>query len=532
MSGPSQATRLVDLAAEVGLFHTADGRAFATFAVGEHRERALVKSKAFRGHLRRLFYSQSGTAPNGPAVQDALAVLEAKALYEGDQHEVHVRLAEHEGVIYLDLCNEDWELVEITASRWRIITDAPVRFRRARGMLPLPRPERDGSIDTLYDFINVDDEKHRRLLLAWLLAAARPRGPYCVLVLHGEQGSGKSTAAQVLRELIDPNSVPLRAQPRDERDVMIAATNGWVVALNNVSHLPPWLSDALCRLASGGGFSTRELYSDEDEVLFAATRPILLNGIEEIVTRGDLLDRSLLVELPVIPDEKRRAEAEFWKRFGVARPYVLGALLDGVVTALRDLHSVHLPRRPRMADFALWATAAAPAFGWSADAFMDAYSDNRGAAHELTLDASPVSTPLRALAADRVFEGTATELLKELRDRVDDAVPRQDGWPKSARGLAGILRRLAPSLRAVGVFLSFERKAGGKRSRFVRLSTVPTVPTVPNPAEDAQVRDGGPNGRDAAWDAKDRPKGAETADRTGLGTHGDGRDDQFFWFLG
>ena len=208
-----------------------------------------------------------------------------------------MRTAEREEAIYLDLADDRWRAVEITCDGWRIMENPPAYFRRSPGMLPLPLPVVGGSIGELRELINIGEAEDFALLAAWLVGAIRPRGPYPVLVLHGEQGSAKSTMARLLRALIDPNSAGLRCEPRNRHDLMIAAKNGWVISLDNLSDIPAWLSDALCRLSTGGAFATRELYSDTDEVLFEAQRPVILNGIEELATRGDLLDRSLIIEL-------------------------------------------------------------------------------------------------------------------------------------------------------------------------------------------------------------------------------------------
>src|SRR4029450_12571173 len=181
----------------------------------------------------------------------------------------------------------------------------------------------------------------------------------------------------VVRSLVDPNTAALRTTPRDERDLVIAATNGWIIALDNLSHLPVWLSDALCRLATGSGFATRELYTDADETIFAAQRSIILNGIQEVATRGDLLDRAITLYLPVIPEEERKDEKVFWEEFEQARPQIFGALLDIVSTTLQRLPTTTLSRKPRMADFALWACAAAEACGWTPQDFLDAYQGVR-----------------------------------------------------------------------------------------------------------------------------------------------------------
>ncbi len=305
------------------------------------------------------------------------------------------------------------------------------------------------------------------MLAAATVAMLRPRGPFPVLQLHGEQGSAKSTTARVLRELVDPNAAPLRSEPRDGRDLMIAAHNGWIVAYDNVSHLAPWLSDAVCRLSTGGGFATRELYSDTDEVLIDVQRPVVMNGIEDLATRGDLLDRSLILYLPRI--RQYRPEDEFWTAFTNDLPGILGAFLDAVSSALINVINVRLTSTPRMADFALWSTAAELALGLEQGSFIEAYDGNRADAHALALEASPLTDSLRVIA-EQGFTGTATELLDRLVDLVGEDVPRKKTWPKTANSLSGALRRLAPNLREIGIDIGFQR-TGPKRQ--IVIGTIP-----------------------------------------------------------
>jgi hypothetical protein len=249
----SQATRLVGLARDAGatLFHTPEGEAYASILVEGHTETWPLKVKGFRRWLARLFYEEYDKAPGSQAIQDALGVLEGKAIFDGDAFPVYTRLAEHNGAVYLDLGDITWQAVEITSSRWQVIGTPPVKFRRAAGMLPLPEPVRGGTLAALRPFVNVGSDDDWRLLVSWLLCALRPTGPYPVLVVYGEQGSAKSSLVRVLRALVDPNKAALRTTSREERDLVIAATNGWLIALDNLSHLPDWLSDALCRLAAG-----------------------------------------------------------------------------------------------------------------------------------------------------------------------------------------------------------------------------------------------------------------------------------------
>ncbi len=458
-----------DIAETVELFHTPDGEAYATIPVAEHRETWPLRSKGFRQWLAREFHRKSGSTPSGQAIQDAMQVLAGKALYEGAEHPVYTRLAEKDGVIYLDLVNKNWEVVAISPTGWEVVCNCPVKFRRSRGMLALPYPIPGGSVSRLRRFVNIGSGADWALLVSWLVGALRPSGPYPVLVLGGEQGSAKSTLARLLRTLIDPNKACLRAEPRDVRDLVIAANNGWVIALDNLSRISPQISDALCRLATGGGFATRELYTDSDEALFDAQRPIIVNGITELATRADLLDRSILLYLPTIPEIRRRTESRFWAEFGTEHPLILGAVLDAVARAMGCQQGVHLDRIPRMADFAVWATAAQTGLGLEAGAFISAYTANRKDANDLALESSLISGVVRAFVETvSRWEGTASRLLEALEDPVDDGTRRLKAWPSTAQGLSNALRRLAPNLRTVGIEVTFCREPGTGR-RLIRL---------------------------------------------------------------
>lgn len=275
----------------------------------------------------------------------------------------------------------------------------------------------------------------------------------------------------MLRALIDPNKAALRSEPRNEQDLMIAATNGWLIALDNLSRVQAWLSDSFCRLSTGGGFATRELYANDEEILYDAMRPVLLNGIEELATRSDLLDRALVLNLPTIPERMRRSEADVWSEFESARPLILGALLNAVSMAVRNIGSVRLPILPRMADFALWTTAAEPALELKAGTFLAAYTSNRRAANDLALEASPVASAIEKLVErEKVWSGTASELLAEVNLLTDEDLQHQRNWPKSPQSMSGVLKRIAPNLRATGINVVVGKtREGGSGRRIIRL---------------------------------------------------------------
>src|SRR3989454_6007657 len=309
---------LIDTALCEELFHTATGTAFADIVVDGHRETWQIRSKRFRGWLRRRYYQATGDAASAAEVRSALDLLEARAQFDGPERAVHVRIAEHAGHIYLDLADEHWRAVDIGPDGWRVIGCPPVRFRRPAGMLPLSVPQQGGSIEPLNSFLNLSSQNDFVLVVAWLLAALRSGGPYPLLAISGEQGSAKTVLSKLLRALVDPNAAAVRALPREERELMIAANNSHLLAFDNLSGLSPWLSDALCRLASGGSFAVRRLYTDDEEVLFKAARPTVLNGIEDVIGRSDLADRAIFLTLGPIGEEERRSETELWREFELA----------------------------------------------------------------------------------------------------------------------------------------------------------------------------------------------------------------------
>jgi hypothetical protein len=467
----SQAKILIRLASSAKLFHTSDDTGFADITINGHRQTWPIRSKGFKHWLLKSFLDETGGAPGSEALNAAMNAIEARARFDGEERPVYVRVGGLDGKYYVDLCDAKWRALEIDASGWRVIENPPVRFRRTAGMKPLPEPIPGGSIEELRSFLNVQSEDEFVLAVAWLLACLRNRGPYPALVLSGEQGSAKSTFTAILRALIDPNTAPLRSLPREDRDLFIAAKNGHLLAFDNVSSLPPWMSDTLCRLATGGGFSVRQLYTDMDEVLFDAARPIMLNGIEDFVTRHDLADRALLLTLSPIPEECRRPEAELWTAFEAAHPRILGVLLDAVVTGLRELPSIRLERHPRMADFARWGAACETAF-WPAGTFMLAYGRNRDEVVANLVEADPVAVAVRQLMArQETWRGTASELLDELGKFAGERNSKVNGWPQTPQGLSGRLKRAAESLRKCGIQID-KRREGRERDRMIYIEKV------------------------------------------------------------
>lgn len=470
-----QADILLDIGRRHDLFHAPDGTAFA-YVDGSV---LAVDSGDYKEALAAEYFRITERGVNRNSLGDAAINLASIAKFTGESRNVYLRTAAAGGKIFIDHGAPDRRVIAVDDSgwHWALPDDSTPMLRRARAMQPLPTPQTP-DFARIWDYLNVTEE-HRPLVAGFLLAAMRPSGPFPILFLSGEQGTGKSTAARVLRRLVDPSAAPLRAPPKDTRDLLVGALNGWVLALDNLSFLTAQLSDALCRLSTGGAISERSLYTNTDETLVDVQRPVIVNGIEDLASRPDLSERGLHVELELI--DTRRSESEFWNAFDSDSRHIFGALLVGVTHAIRDHKTIDLGRLPRMADFAQWAAAGMGPLGFSAEEFMRAYRENLKLGMGAGVDSSPVGRALVGfIRATGQWTGTAADLLSALSGATDDAVQRSPAWPKSPRGLSGVLRRLAPALRLQGVGVDTGRTGEARLIRLCNTGKQPSLPSQPS----------------------------------------------------
>ena len=469
---PPARDTIVSLAEDCDFWHSPEQVAFVTFPVNHHRENWKVRSDAFKRWLTGQAYRRNGAVPGAQAIEDSIRFLEGKAINDGPERKPWRRTGERDGNIYIDLCDSSWRVIEIFAGGWRLLETHNLPNIRSAAMQALPEPVVTDDGAELFPFINVASEDEYKLVVAWLIAALRPRGPYPILLIQGEQGSGKSILSRLLRSIVDPNTAPIRAAPKDEEDLIVAAKNGHVIALDNVSRIDPIMADALCRVATGGGFSTRVKYTNDEEHVIWTQNPILANGIPSLGDRPDLASRAIIVRLVSIPDEKRKPEDEHWAEWERAAPGVLGTLCAALARALVNLPNIRLARPSRMADFEKLIEAASPALAWTPGSFAHAYAINRRDTESAAFEADPL-----AIAIERYFKEvlngepvslTATELLCRVNGAeaggallVPEGLRRSRSWPQTAQGLGNRIDRITPILRARGTII--ERKHSGDR---------------------------------------------------------------------
>lgn len=420
----------------------------------------------FRDWLVSTFYEKHQRSPNSVAVKQAVDTLGAQARFLGEQREVFVRTAFVNGAYYIDLGQAgNRKAVRIVPGFWEVTESHRLAFVRNSAMQPLPEPVRGGSLDKLWALVNIPPED-QALVVAWLIDAMRSDSPCPLLELIGEQGSAKSTTQEILRKLLDPNSCNLRAIPKTREDIFVSANASGIVSYENVSHLTSDFQDALCTLATGGGFAKRKLYTDADESVLTVKRPIMINGISAVVTAQDLVSRTISIELPTIT--KRIEAGSISQTFDADWPAILGALFDLFAGALAALPRMTIPSgdSPRLIEYARLGMATAQAQGLDPMSFYALFKENCADSVFRTLDASPVATAVLDWFAATGF--SSTELaVGELLCLLERYKPLGcDAWPKSAKGLADALRRQAPALRQAGVLV----RSLGKRGRHVLYS--------------------------------------------------------------
>ncbi|MHB1549589.1 MAG: hypothetical protein ACYCX6_00110 [Vulcanimicrobiaceae bacterium] len=493
---PSIATKIVQLLEPTGLLRDGD-RTYASFFVNGHQETHLIMSVSFRRYAIQEFFKQYDAAPNGTALAEALATLDAKARFDGQSCIVATRCAEHGGRLYLDLTNDEWTVVEISADGWKIVpaADLTVRFVRTKDALPLPSPDPAGRLCDVDAFLP-DDKRIRTLVKAFMVGALRPNAPQPVLPIIAPQGAGKSTIARLIKKTFDPTCSDLHGAPHEARDVTAAARNSYLLAFDNLSVIEPWLSDILCRLSTGGGFGGRQLFTNDEETIFDAIRPVIVTAIDDVIIRGDLADRALTIRLPARDDDVGYIEEDaFWEKFELARASILGGLLTAASAALRRLPETRAGvragniRLPRMADFALFGTAAEQELGIEGNSLINLLKDERNSASVAILESDVIFAPLSAVIEKETFSGYPADLLAAINAKLrdDDPIKRDRHWPKTTMKLRNQIKRLEPDLRRAGIVVTWANRDTHTKRQMLSISLVKVAGTPPQPPQPPQT---------------------------------------------
>ena len=481
----SKADMLIELIHSEGtLFHCPDDEVYISFTVAhsgshgeegakKHTENWRLRSRNFKSWASYLFYSNHGTTPGDAAINEAVDTLTGIGLFDGDEIDICSRYAFHKEKIYVDLGCSHWKVVEISTAGFVVLNsnDVPVKFTRSNTFREIPKPIVGGNISLLWEHLNIDSEDIRHLCLAWIFECMRVNRPYPVLEISGEQGSAKSTFQKCLKEIIDPNKVDLRSAPRDVERIFVSTQNNHLLSYNNLSHLTVNVQDAFCTLSTGGGDASRKLYSDSEEQVFEAMRPVMMNGITQLATRPDLGDRTIALQLPRIKNYK--TELELSNKWNNDLPQIMGALYALLSQVLAELPKVKpLSKPPRMADFAYLGQAMLNVQEIDRS-FSDIFINNRDRVVLRAIESSPVAQALiKLIDGEQSYIGTKGGLMDKLV-RYQSRYFDRSSWPKSVQGLMNSLNRIAPALRVQGIEIIEDKKRykDGYRIKVLKIDT-------------------------------------------------------------
>ena len=447
-------------------FKDPDSRAFAKIKKGEHREELYpLKSSSFEDWLSAINFKVFEEVATSKLKSDATEFLEGETKLSGKTHEVGLRVMGNEEYIEIDLGDKGWNSIYITKDNWRIRKHKKY-FYRNKSMKFLPVPSRDQlDKDWAGNIFNFSGNSQSMLIMGWLIGCFMPEGPKPMLVIQGEQGSGKSFLASMLRSLVDPVKADKTSLPSSERDLYVQAQNNYVLSFDNQRTLHKRHSDWLCRMVTGGGYSTRRLYTNSEEEVFSASRPIILNGITQIADQPDLIDRSIFINIPVIDKNTRKPEKELLNSMNSLNPMILGKICSALSAILRNKKKEY-DHLPRMADFAKFVSRAEEELGWEEGSFVGAINANRREAHEEMYEYDPLLSLVLELGRKNknlafIFSDTTAKLFEVLIGMIPGKF-QKSAFPESPAALAKRLNGLKPVLREMGIVIK-NNKSNGKR---------------------------------------------------------------------
>ncbi len=488
--GKTAAEQLINsiIESEATLFH--DQRKVPYIAY--HGDGSLVdilSSKHFKTWLANRYWTLAHKPLPRDADNTVSKTLAGFAVFENPQIDLNVRHSKNSSGYWYDL--GDGSAVHLDSTGWTINPKPPILFRRYSHQQVQNHPVAGGSVTDLRPFINIpdDDDATWLLFVVNLITAFVPGFPHPILIVFGPQGAGKTTPMRIMKKLLDPSVLQGTLLPTKEAEFVQQAEHHAFLFFDNLSSISARMSDALARAATGDGFSSRELYTTDDDFIRIIQRPIALNGINQVISKPDLLDRSILIKVARIAENKREAEEQYWEAFNGLKPGILGAIFDVLSAALAIYPDVVLDAMPRMADFARLGSAVAIALGSTQAEFMSAYLDNIRLQHEEAIEASPVAKAIIRLMHDfDDWEGFPSELLSILnkRDTTFD-LSSSPLWPKAPEWMTRRVNEAQTNLETEGIHVEITRNVDGRKIHLTKEVNIPDFTDMPTDDDDSMT---------------------------------------------
>lgn len=471
-----QSDLIIQLTDDFQFFENELEETFAAVPIDNHWEVLSLKSGKFKKLLTKLYYEKQRSAPSSDGMNEALKVLEMKASFSNQQYKLQKRIAKLNDEIFYDLCNKKWQAIKVNKQGCTLEVNPPILFTRNPNMDEQVEPDLSIQPEQLLPLV----KKHFRfkkksdavLFATYLVTCFVPEIAHVILVLFGEKGAAKSTTMRMVKKIVDPAKQDLLSMPNSKQDLAITISNNYMPCFDNLDTLSPEKSDLLCMASTGGAFTKRTLYSDNDETILQFKRCICLNGINIVATRADLLDRSILIELDRIPKDERKTELQIWQAFQQDLPKFLGAIFNTLSKAMQTYINIELEEVGRMVDFTYWGYAIADAMGIDGEQFLTAYLTNQDTANEEAISSHPVAVAIMALMKNRSnWSSSVSELLKELQRVAEKEFINTSSniWANDANVLSRRLKEIKSNLEEVGI--SYDTRNVGSHKKITLVNS-------------------------------------------------------------
>lgn len=449
------------------LFHDQYKIPHATINIGDHKEVQSIQGVYFRRWLCKRYFELSHKLPNSNSIKSAIELLQAYACFEGSMINLYNRIAWHEGSIYYDLTDKNWRAIKIDEHGWETVEEPPTLFKRYSHQKPQCEPHNKGNYDLIEKYYNIKNPDNKQLIKVYNISCLIPDIPHPIPILHGPQGCAKSSAFKISRELIDPSVMDILGAPKEKKELVQMLAHNYCAYFDNITTIQEWLSDMFCKAVTGDGFSKRQLYTDDEDIIYTFKRCLGINGINVAVTKPDLLDRAILLGFNDINKSDRLTEKKLWSSFEKDKPKILAGMFDILSQAMRIKKQMEIPELPRMADFCEWAEAISRALGYPENSFIQNYFENINLQNDEALESHVVGPCVMELIKSQDFEGTPSALLDELLQIAEKLKinTKSKGWPKAPHVLTRRLKEIETNLKNKGITLVIAKSG----DRIIRL---------------------------------------------------------------
>ncbi|MFA7314508.1 MAG: bifunctional DNA primase/polymerase [Candidatus Magasanikbacteria bacterium] len=460
----TESTQIVHEMEKIGvIFHNQYEAPFIQVEINGHKEIFPIsaRNRKFNSFANKVNYEIFGKTLAESKLKEVAGLLRAKAIFEGNMYELSNRMVRKKSnEIWLDMCDDKWRAIKITDSSWSVVENPPILFIKYEHSKCYLDPVVGGDIKLLNKYLNFVDQDYIILVYAFLVSILMSNLPVPGLIVHGLQGSSKTTLLKMLRLLIDPSVNNVLDFSNNKKELIQMFDHNRVCFFDNLTYLTSNHSDLLCKAITGFAHTSRELFSDNNDVLRDIQCAIGINGINNVVTKPDLLERSIVLECAQILPKDRKTESDIWEEFEKDRPAILGGLLDLTVAVLKLLPSIKKNDMKRMADYTLIGKAVAIYLDMEPDEFVSVYEKNILEANGSAIQNDKLADTILHLFDDvdeteQIFEPSAMyEYLTNLARRkfiLGDENKSDYAWPKDAVRMSKKLTIITPLLATYGI---------------------------------------------------------------------------------